>query len=319
MKTIFKTIFGSHLYGTNSPDSDNDFKGVMLPTKEQCFLNKIPKSIHSTTGKQNEKNTKDDVDEEIYSLQYFFQLAIQGEMGVIDMVHSPENLWITSSDIWKEIHRNRSKFYSKNMRGYLGYIKTQTAKYGVKGSRVASIENVIKTLEQFESFRKISDIFEKLPVDEFSYPTKNIINPKQPELRHYECCGKMITETVTVEYALNILHRIYEGYGTRAKQARDNSGIDWKAVSHAFRAGYQIKEILETGDLKYPLKQAPELLKIKLGQYHYLNDGIAEKLEEIISGISDLVSKSNLPENIDTKWFDNFIMECYDDMYWMRY
>jgi hypothetical protein len=313
MNVIFKTIFGSHLYGCSSPNSDSDFKGVYLPSKEECYLNQIEKSFHTTSGKPLEKNTKDDIDEEIYSLQYFFKLAKQGEMGVIDMIHSPCNKWLVKSDIWSNLHANRFRFYSKNMKGYLGYIKTQTAKYGIKGSRVASIENVIKNLSEYDSYRKLTDVWDKLPIDEFSYPTKNIINPKLPELRHYECCGKMITETVTIEYALDILNRILKGYGERAKLARDNSGIDWKAVSHAFRASYQIKEILTTGDLKYPLKEAPELLKIKLGQYHYLNDGIPEKIENLISEINSLIDSSKLPEKVDEKWFDDFLLECYNE------
>lgn len=312
MNVIFKTIFGSHLYGTSSPESDQDFKGVYLPSKEDCYLNRIQKSFHTTSGKQNQKNTKDDVDEEIYSLQYFFKLGVQGEMGVIDMIHSPCNNWIIKSDIWSTLHANRFRFYSKNMKGYLGYVKTQTAKYGIKGSRIASIENVIKKVSEYDGYKKLTDIWNDLPVDEFSYPCKDIINPKLPELKHYECCGKMLTETVTVDYALDILNRILKGYGDRARLAKENTGVCWKSVSHAFRAAYQIKEILTTGDLKYPLKDAPELLKIKLGHYHYMNDGIAEKIENLITEINQIVLTSNLPEKVDEKWFDDFLLECYN-------
>ena len=50
---IVKTIFGSHLYGTSTPESDNDFKGVFLPSKEQILLNEIPKSINESTKNNN--------------------------------------------------------------------------------------------------------------------------------------------------------------------------------------------------------------------------------------------------------------------------
>lgn len=312
MTTIVKTIFGSHLYGTNTPNSDLDKKGILLPSKEVCFLNKIPKCFHNNTKTDSSgKNTKDDIDEEIYSLQYFFQLAQQGEMCVIDMLHSPEHCIIETSDTWKEIQNNKQRFYSKNLRSYMGYVKTQTAKYGIKGSRIASIENVLNVLSGIDGYKKVSEIWNQLPTDEYSYPCKQIVNPKSPELKHYECCGKMITETVTVDYARDILKRIYDGYGARAQLAKESSGIDWKAVSHAFRACYQIKEILETNDLKFPLKQAPELIKIKTGQYHYMNDGIAEKLETLSEEINQLALKSHLPEKLDINWFNNFILSCY--------
>ena len=31
MQTIMKSLYGSHLYGTNTADSDLDYKGVFLP------------------------------------------------------------------------------------------------------------------------------------------------------------------------------------------------------------------------------------------------------------------------------------------------
>jgi predicted nucleotidyltransferase len=35
MNLIVKTIFGSRLYGTNNEESDLDYKGIYLPTKEE--------------------------------------------------------------------------------------------------------------------------------------------------------------------------------------------------------------------------------------------------------------------------------------------
>ena len=76
MQLIVKTVFGSHLYGTDTPESDKDFKGIFMPSKKEIFLGKIPKSISESTKKGSEsKNTAEDIDTEIYSLQYFIELA----------------------------------------------------------------------------------------------------------------------------------------------------------------------------------------------------------------------------------------------------
>ena len=99
MKTIVKIIFGSHLYGTDTPDSDQDFKGIFLPTKEQIFLGKIPKSINENTKKGEGKNTADDVDTEIYSLHYFLKLACEGQTVSLDMLHAPDNMIIETKQI----------------------------------------------------------------------------------------------------------------------------------------------------------------------------------------------------------------------------
>ena len=43
MNLIVKSIFGSHLYGTNTENSDTDYKGIYLPSKNDCYLNNVKK------------------------------------------------------------------------------------------------------------------------------------------------------------------------------------------------------------------------------------------------------------------------------------
>ena len=192
MNIIFKTIFGSHLYGTNTENSDKDFKGIYLPSEEECYLNQIKKSSRTSTGNNSQKNTKDDVDEEYYSLQYFFKLAEQGEMCVLDILHSPPHLWLSKSNIWNELHHNRFRFYSKNMKGYLGYIKTQTAKYGVKGSRIASIENLLNTISQYPPNTTLKEIWNILPTDNHSFPSPfPLIEPFCALIHLFRCCIRL--------------------------------------------------------------------------------------------------------------------------------
>jgi predicted nucleotidyltransferase len=310
MQNIVKAIFGSHLYGTDTANSDHDYKGIFLPSKRDCFLNRISNTVHKSTGDSNSKNTKDDIDEELYSIQYFLKLAVNGEMIVIDLLHVPSSMVLESSDLWIKLQSNRSRFYSKNLAGYLGYIRKQTAKYGIKGSRLSAMEEVLKVLSVYSSEERIIKAWEVLPQNEYC---SFVTNPKENRWLHYECCGKQLQETMSVGYAVDIIQKTYDRYGERAQQAKENVGIDFKAVSHAFRAGFQLKEIYETGDLKYPLKDADYIRDIKTGKYHYANDGIGEKLEQLLVEVESLSSKSNLPEKVDVKWFDSFVLECYEE------
>lgn len=120
MNTIVKMIFGSHLYGLNTESSDKDYKGIFLPSKEEILLGKIPKTIDLSTNKTNQKNSKEDIDVEYYSLHYFIKLACMGETAALDMLHAPENMLVETSDIWKEIIKNREKFYTKNLKAFVG-------------------------------------------------------------------------------------------------------------------------------------------------------------------------------------------------------
>ena len=51
-KVIFKAITGSHLYGTNMPESDKDVRGVFIPTEEFYlgFLENVEQVESHTPG-----------------------------------------------------------------------------------------------------------------------------------------------------------------------------------------------------------------------------------------------------------------------------
>jgi predicted nucleotidyltransferase len=61
MRIVVNMKFGAHLYGTATSDSDLDFKGIFLPTKEQLLLGQVPKSYNYSTGKVFSRNTNNDV------------------------------------------------------------------------------------------------------------------------------------------------------------------------------------------------------------------------------------------------------------------
>ena len=69
---IVKMFFGSHLYGTDTINSDKDYKGIYLPSKHDVLLNRVNKCYSESTGGNNSKNTSEDVDIEIYSQALYF-------------------------------------------------------------------------------------------------------------------------------------------------------------------------------------------------------------------------------------------------------
>ena len=50
IQPILKTAFGSHIYGTNLPTSDHDYKVIFLPEPKNIILNNPPFSIDATGG-----------------------------------------------------------------------------------------------------------------------------------------------------------------------------------------------------------------------------------------------------------------------------
>ena len=173
LNIIVRMRFGSFLYGTNTPTSDIDMKGIFMPTKEQIFLDKIPKCYSEKTKKGEGKNTADDIDTEIYSLHYFLKLACEGQTVACDMLYAPDNMILETSNIWQKIVKERKRFITKNMQAFLGYALRQASKYGIKGSRLAAAKRVLDFINDFYQktqntpliglYFKVKDAWDKLP------------------------------------------------------------------------------------------------------------------------------------------------------------
>ena len=307
MNTIVKMKFGSHLYGTNTPESDRDFKGVFMPTPEQILLGRIPKCYSENTKVGEGKNTSEDIDLEMYSFHYFIKLACEGQTVAIDMLNAPQDMILEKTGLWDLICRNKERFISKNMSAFVGYCKRQAAKYGIKGSRLAAAKKVIDFLDidlAHELVYKdytLKEIWDKLPEGEHI--------AKEHELGRipiYTVCGKQIQWTAKCSYLYNIMQKFYLSYGERARKAEKNEGIDWKAISHAMRACYQLEELYSTGCIHFPLKDAWALKEIKAGMHDY-KTVVAPNLELWIEHIEKLSKQSKYPEKVNVKFWDMFI------------
>jgi hypothetical protein len=307
--------FGSHLYGTDGPDSDTDYKGVYMPTMEQILTQNVPKSYSSKPSKKGEgiRNTKDDVDVEIYSLHYFLKLAMDGQTVAIDMLHASYDWPEVSSAIWRDLRNHRMMFYTKNLKAFVGYARKQAAKYGIKGSRIADLKLVLDFLEcnSMNNELRLADLWEDLPQGEhinIIFPIvleENIGNPRPP--RMYQVCGKSYQETAKVPYVFGIMQKQYDDYGHRAKLAADNKGIDWKAVSHALRAAYQLQDIYNDGDIHFPLKGNLYLRRVKDGIAPWAE--VQRHLEETMEDVERLAKISGLPERVDRKYWDRWLVD----------
>lgn len=76
-------VHGSHLYGLNTENSDLDYKGIYLPSLNNYLLQTVQKTIQHSTGSQTSRNTKEDIDSQMFSLNYFIELALRGDTYAI--------------------------------------------------------------------------------------------------------------------------------------------------------------------------------------------------------------------------------------------
>lgn len=328
MRSVMKCKFGSHLYGTNTPSSDTDFKEVFVPSPEDILYGSY-RDVHAfTTGGEGSKNNKDDIDSDSYSLRKFINLLIEGDTFAMDMLHANKENIVSMDypEVWQYIYNHRSDFYTTNMKSYLGYVRKQAAKYGVKGSRRAALRKVVDVLKNIDNlkhnpidigsriiFRRVEDIKHLLPADEFLVFTKVDIPQKGGEMEFYEVLGRKYQMTITVEEMKKSVYKLWDEYGDRARKAEANHGIDWKALSHAYRAGYQILEIYETGDLIFPLKEATLIKQIKAGLLPFKE--VQQLLEELVDKVERLAAEKErdgtLKSFVDPKPWRKFVEDVH--------
>ena len=319
MKTIMKGYFGSHLYGTSTPESDVDFKEIYVPHARDILTGNVKEHMSKNTNNTSSKNTKDDVDHELYSLKYFFKLAADGETVALDMLHTPPSLVVKSDlpDVWKYIQDNRSRFYTTNMKSYLGYVRKQASKYGVKGSRLAILRQALKRSNEWGQYFdngaviRLSHMKNVLPVGEFASWVETE-NEKTGKQTFYNLLDRKFQDTLTNKEFNAILVKLEENYGERARKAEANEGIDWKALSHACRGGLQLLEIYKTGDLVYPLQDAPFILDVKLGKHTFKT--VQEFLEDIVDQVeqaSKKAAKNGMQQKVDMSFWDDFLEQVY--------
>jgi hypothetical protein len=104
MYTIFETITGSRLYGTNVEGSDYDKRGVCIPPYE-VLLNPFQKF------EQLEETVIED--RVIYSLAKFVDLATQNNPNILELLFAPKGFWIKGSWQWEMIVEKRDLFLSR--------------------------------------------------------------------------------------------------------------------------------------------------------------------------------------------------------------
>lgn len=325
---IFKTKFGSHLYGTETEHSDVDWKGVYIPDARDILLGRskgtidLNEKVDHRTGLQR-KNYPGETDFELYSLQKFMSLAAEGQLPALDMLFATPLVGGTDidgvmSDIWIRIWENRDKLACNQTRVFFHYAYHQASKYGVKGSRMAAAEKAAEFFAELAgnlgSKIKLRDIDVTLTEAFEDVPHCSIVEIKQVSgemMKAFECCGRKVMWNVSLKTARDIYTKLFDDYGHRARKAKNNQGVDWKALSHAVRVGREAVEYLRTGFITFPRPEAQRLVMIKRGEMDYQK--VAEEIEQLLDDVRDAADKSDLPDEPDYQWIDDFVTDVYTE------
>lgn len=315
-RTIVKMQFGSHVYGTNLPTSDTDFKAVHVPTASDILLQRAKGSILTKTNTGTERNTAADVDFESFSLQRFMGLLLEGQTVALNMLFTPDQWILETSLTWLEIRSKKHLWLHSGIKAFIGYCRQQSSKYGIRGSRVAACRETIAfldgLLEKHGNLTKLKEVWDEIEAfaanREHVSLTEGVIN-ETATVRMLDVCNRKVQEFAPLWDARQIFQKVFDNYGQRALAAERNEGVDWKAVMHAVRACGEAEELLTRHTITYPRPEAELLLVIRKGALAYSE--VSVLLEERMERLERLMLSSTLPKEPDHGAAERLVLEVY--------
>ena len=330
MNKILEVHFGSHLYGCETENSDEDFKGIYLPTAREIVLGTAKEVIAISRPKRScERNTKDDIDVDTYSLARYLDLLMQGQTVALDILFAPQDKIVYQTrkgdEIMSLIYTNKDRLLTKNVSAFLGYAKQQASKYGIKGSRLDALKRTMAVLDSLPLNDKLGAHADKL--EALVKECEDVVSLEKTALvelvdlavsndtntiRHLHVNGRKCSYTANVKYAKGIYGRILDEYGHRARKTHLSNGKDWKALSHAVRVGEEALELLKTGHITFPRPERELLVQIKTEKMPY--EQVAELIEQGLVNLHEAHEKSTLRLEPDREWANDLLYSVYSDI-----
>lgn len=115
---IFDAVSGSHAYGTATPSSDLDIRGVFILPKEEIF------GLGYIEQVNDQKN-----DVVYYEVRRFLELVASNNPNILELLNTPEDCIRYKHPVFDLILKNRDKFITKLCRNsFAGYARQQINK-----------------------------------------------------------------------------------------------------------------------------------------------------------------------------------------------
>jgi hypothetical protein len=289
-KKIFSCITGSQLYGTATPESDTDVRGVFIPTEEFYFgfMEKV---------EQVESHVPD---ETYWEITKFFKLCLDNNPNILELLFIPKEFTLGKTEEWDRIMEHRDLFLSTKARHtFSGYAVSQL--HRIKQHREWLLNPPAKKPERRDF---------NLP--ETNVITKDQINAYDELLDRGEILeiGIQTLQVLQREKAYFNAMKYWDNYQRwKAERNKDRAsleakfGYDTKHASHLFRLMGEGIELLTTGNITFPRPDADELLAIRHGKYSY--EELMSKLGiDVDSNFKSIEDKIILPHNPDRKKAD---------------
>jgi len=321
-RVVYLTKSGSRLYGTDTPESDTDYKGIFVPPKMSVLMKNDIDHYTRDTNNTNEKNGADDVDFQLHSIYKFMDLLKKSETGAVDMLFSmfrEDTIVYQDEEFTKILKENLPLILNSQMKAFIGYALGQTKKFGIKGDRYNDLIDFVKGMETYSKHikdEKLSKYFDDLGtvINARDYKYIKIVMAPGPrgsgdykDIPYVSVLGKLFSQDVTFGYFLERISLLESQFGNRTKTiSNTKTKTDYKALSHALRISLEVEELLKTSFIKFPLHNASYLRAVKQGEVDV--EVVVNQIEETLGNVDILLENSTLPKETNSEFTERVIL-----------
>ena len=338
--TVLLVRHGSHAYGTNTPASDEDFKGLCIPEKKY-FL--------GTMHRFEQAELKaPDPDAVIYDIRKFFNLAAANNPAIIEVLFVDPADHLLVNELGQKIIDHRDKFLSKRIRfSFAGYAHSQLHRIKLhrgyllnppKGypsrAEMGLPEHTLIPQDQLSAAE--ADIQKELDRFDFNF-LEEVSEPVKIGIRNIMAEMLSILKITTEDQWLSAARKIglsdnfieimqkerayknlksqwdkYQEWKENRNPARAEMeakfGFDGKHGLHLIRLLRVCKEVLSTGKVIVKRPDREELLAIRNGGWSY--EKLIEEAEKLDAEAEELYRTSTvLPKTPDFEFLDQLCIE----------
>lgn len=295
-KILLLGVGGSHSYGTNTPDSDVDIRGITANTQSDLLgLSAFEQVIDNPT------------DTTVYGLNKIFKLMLDCNPNVIELLGLLPGHYLYIHPIAQELLDNKDLFISKKaIKSFSGYASQQIwrIKSAVKGSDMDAKERelhlyqtIIGSMAHFHNkYHDFSDQDVVLYIDQSEKEDMETEIFMDVDLRHYP-----LRDYRSMWNEMNNIVKDYDKIGKRNKKKDDVHLM--KHMMHLLRLLIMGTEILQTGEVHTYRSQEHEfLMEIRNGLYMdhgKIKDEFWQQVDKYQSMFDEVANNTQLPDAPD--------------------
>lgn len=329
---LFKAIVGSQSFGTSTPTSDIDYKGVYI------------QPIDDILGFKYKQQFEVSKDETYFEIRRYIELLMSANPTVLELLYSPEDCIIQTSPQFEELKKHRHLFLTKKcLHSFGGYARQQIVKArGLDKKMNYEKDRIVR--KDITEFMYVSDgrggsqalskFLEFSGLSEFDICVSKLTNFKNVYTMYIQDGGFIGKDrnniyTSSIQKGLKpltILNFNLDGYQAHCKDYKSyvtwlenrnveryvdvenhQQRIDGKNLLHCRRLLDMAKEIAEIGTLNVRRPNAEYLLDIRRGKYDL--ETILKDSEQDIESLDDIYKNSKLPDDVDSEFVNELLVK----------